>query len=78
MAIVYLTVQSIASTLAADKKLRREIRRMMPTVGCEADSVAFTEEIHTSEVDHNEGNELLQFRADGSYSAAAEQTKEGL
>lgn len=44
---------------------------MMPTVGCEADSVAFTEESLESNVQSQGSDEDVQFREDGSYSVAA-------
>ena len=65
-------LQSISSTLAEGDELRREIRRMMPTVGCEADSVAFTEEKQVSNVQPTVAEGRLQCLEDGSYSVAAD------
>lgn len=38
--------QSICSSIATPQGLSYNVKRMMPTVGCEADAVAFTEEAH--------------------------------
>lgn len=43
----------------------------MPTVGCEADSVAFTEEIRVSDITKDNEKEGIELNEDGSYSIPA-------
>jgi hypothetical protein len=51
------------------------VRRLMPTVGCEADAIAFTEEVSGSSSSSSadgsaaaDAGVVLVARADGSYS----------
>lgn len=65
------------SASTGSRRLRSVVRRLMPTVGCEADAIAFTEEDASSSSSSNSsdasssdagsGQELL-YSADGSYS----------
>ncbi|WIA14417.1 hypothetical protein OEZ85_002943 [Tetradesmus obliquus] len=70
---------SSTTAAAADGrlKLRSMVRRLMPTVGCEADAIAFTEEVSGSSSSSSSSADgaaaadagvLLVARADGSYS----------
>jgi hypothetical protein len=69
--------QCSATTSSTPKRLVSLLRRLMPTVGCEADAIAFTEEATSSSSSSaadsasaaaSSGNDLLLAEADGSYS----------
>lgn len=57
--------QTQCSMLVQDEGMKYNIRRLMPTVGCEADAIAFTEECQESFASDN-----MIFNVDGSYSKA--------
>lgn len=63
--------QSQCSCTTEGGQLRSTLRRLMPTVGCEADAVAFTEEASTVAAPSGDGStaEALVTLPDGSYSA---------
>lgn len=61
-----------SSTVHEGRALAATVRRLMPTVGCEADAVAFTEEATAAAAsggDGNGGGDALAVLPDGSYSA---------
>lgn len=64
-------MQTQCSTLAEGSTLRRTLKRLMPTVGCEADAVAFTEEERITDID-TERQQSQVFAADGSWSIPAD------
>ncbi|GAX80338.1 hypothetical protein CEUSTIGMA_g7776.t1 [Chlamydomonas eustigma] len=60
----------VASTQA--KSLSYRVRRMMPSVGCEADAIAFTEESTSCGIDTSRNSKIMEVKAvfrDGSYYA---------
>ena len=64
-------MQTQCSTVAEDSTLRRKLKRLMPTVGCEADAVAFTEEERVTDID-TERRQSQVFASDGSWSIPAD------
>lgn len=61
--------QSQCSMLASDGTLKYCVRRLMPTVGCEADAIAFTEESHEAfGTEHG----CAVYASDGSFARSPE------
>ncbi|KAK9823574.1 hypothetical protein WJX72_003936 [[Myrmecia] bisecta] len=61
--------QSQCSMLASDSGLQYTLRRMMPSVGCEADATAFTEEAqHSLKTATEQTGEAKTIMPNGSYS----------
>jgi len=66
-------MQTQSSTHTDGTALSRKVKRLMPTVGCEADAVAFKEEERVTTLDpHSSAGDTPAFRRDGSWSLPAE------
>ena len=61
-------LQTQCSSLAEGNTLLRKLKRLMPTVGCEADAVAFNEEQQRTEFVQESVAPCSVFLPDGSYS----------
>lgn len=65
-------LQTQCSTIAEGSTLRSKLKRLMPTVGCEADAVAFTEEERVTDFEAEGQQHRESFAADGSWSIPAD------
>lgn len=65
-------LQTQCSSLVRDGKLLVKLKRLMPTVGCEADSVAYNEEARTTELQAASGSAAPLILQSGSYSIPAD------
>ena len=60
--------------MAEEGQLLQQVKRLMPTVGCEADAVAFTSEDRVTTVDPSGSQPGPVCLQDGSYSIPADFT----
>lgn len=65
--------QTQTSSIVKDASLKVSVKKLMPTVGCEADAVAFNEDA----ADVFAGDYARAFLADGSYTRAPRQRGTG-
>lgn len=70
-----MCLQTQCSTLAKDSSIVCNVKRLLPTVGCEADAVAYKEEAQTSKfLPEEEQQPAARFVDDGSWTIPADLT----